>query len=191
MEVSTPRKERNMIIMINGAFGAGKTTVANELLKKMDNSMLFDPEAVGYMLRHIIPEDMKQPEERTDNFQDLAPWKILVVQVAEQLKNHYRKNLIVPMTIFNEEYFQYIKNGFLGIDHETYHFCLRASEATIHERLRKRGEEEGNWCFQQTGKCVDAFNTGKFGKYIETDNIDVNKVVNLIWQDFSNVSIRD
>lgn len=177
-----------MIIMINGAFGAGKTTVANELLKKIDNSMLFDPEAVGYMLRHIISEDMKQPEERTDNFQDIAPWKILVVQVAEQLKKYYDKNLIVPMTIFNEGYFQYIKDGFLAIDHETHHFCLRASEATIHERLRKRGEEEGNWCFQQTRKCVDAFNSGKFGKYIETDKMEVNRIVDIILKDTGGVN---
>jgi uridine kinase len=36
-----------MIIMINGAFGAGKTTVANKLLKLMPNCMLYDPEEVG------------------------------------------------------------------------------------------------------------------------------------------------
>jgi adenylate kinase family enzyme len=178
-----------MIIMINGAFGAGKTTVASELLTKIENSMLYDPEVVGYMLRHIISDDMKLPEERTDNFQDLVPWKILVVQVAEQLKKQYGKNLIVPMTIYNEEYFQYIKTGFQEIDHRTYHFCLNANEATIHERLRKRGEEEGNWCFRQTRKCVEAFNSGQFGKYIETDNIDVNTVVDLILQDISKVSI--
>ena len=41
-----------MIIMINGAFGAGKTSVANALLQTVDDFMLFDPEVVGFMLRN-------------------------------------------------------------------------------------------------------------------------------------------
>ncbi|MDY0393289.1 AAA family ATPase [Virgibacillus halophilus] len=49
-----------MIIMINGAFGVGKTTVANRLQKELDNSMIFDPEEVGFMLRNIIPDDIKK-----------------------------------------------------------------------------------------------------------------------------------
>lgn len=43
-----------MIVMVNGAFGAGKTTVAEELLRQIDGSMIFDPEEVGYMLRSIV-----------------------------------------------------------------------------------------------------------------------------------------
>ena len=39
-----------MIMMVNGAFGAGKTSVANEIAAKLDGAMLFDPEEVGYML---------------------------------------------------------------------------------------------------------------------------------------------
>ncbi|GLI84134.1 hypothetical protein ANABIO32_18340 [Rossellomorea marisflavi] len=46
-----------MIIMINGAFGAGKTTLANALCKELPGSMIFDPEEVGYMLRNVIPEE--------------------------------------------------------------------------------------------------------------------------------------
>lgn len=42
-----------MIILINGAFGVGKTSVASELKKTINNSMIFDPEEIGYMLRNI------------------------------------------------------------------------------------------------------------------------------------------
>lgn len=66
------------------------------------------------------------------------------------------------MTIRNPEYFQYIRNGLRSIDNQTYHFCLTASSDTIYERLRKRGEEEGNWCFQQTEKCLKAFKEHNF-----------------------------
>jgi 2-phosphoglycerate kinase len=55
-----------MIIMINGAFGVGKTSVANELQKTINNSMIFDPEEIGYMLRNIITEDIAYPSETTN-----------------------------------------------------------------------------------------------------------------------------
>jgi len=37
-----------MIIWLNGAFGAGKTTAAAELAGTMPSARLFDPEMVGY-----------------------------------------------------------------------------------------------------------------------------------------------
>jgi deoxyadenosine/deoxycytidine kinase len=37
--------------MINGAFGSGKTTTAQMLKPLIPNSMIYDPEEVGYMLR--------------------------------------------------------------------------------------------------------------------------------------------
>lgn len=56
-----------MIIMINGAFGVGKTTVASNLVQSIPNSMLYDPEEIGYMLRIIITNELKAPDEKTDN----------------------------------------------------------------------------------------------------------------------------
>jgi len=166
-----------MIVMVNGAFGAGKTTVAEELLRRIEGSMLFDPEVVGFMLRHIVPEDLKYGEERTGDFQDLRPWKTLVVKVAEELKYTYGKHLIVPMTILNKEYFQYIYEGFIEVDPDTFHFCLMASKEVIHDRLRKRGEEEGNWCFQQTDRCIEAFQDPMFNQHIWTEEKSVDEIV--------------
>ncbi|MRG85908.1 AAA family ATPase [Salinibacillus xinjiangensis] len=163
-----------MIIMINGAFGVGKTTVANALHKDLESSMLFDPEEVGFMLRNIIPEDIQQTEANTGDFQDLELWKELTVKVAEHLLAKYQMNLIVPMTIRNPDYFQYIFNGFQSIDPQTFHFCLTASKATIHKRLRGRGEKEGNWSFEQTDKCLKAFEEYNFKEYIDTEHATVD-----------------
>jgi 2-phosphoglycerate kinase len=55
-----------MIFMINGAFGVGKTTVANELLKVIENSMLFDPEEVGYMVRNVLSNEVKRLETKQE-----------------------------------------------------------------------------------------------------------------------------
>lgn len=166
-----------MIIMINGAFGVGKTTVANQLLKEVDNSMIYDPEEVGFMLRNIVPENIKRCESETGDFQDLQLWKVLTVSVADFLIEKYRMNLIVPITIRNQDNFQYIVNGFKNIDKHTCHFCLTASKEIIYERLKKRGEDEGNWCFQQTDKCLDAFKENDFGEYIDTENVSVNEII--------------
>lgn len=172
--------------MINGAFGVGKTTVANRLHRSITNSMVYDPEEIGFMLRNLITDEIKSEDEKTDNFQDLELWKILVVKVAELLQLKYRKNLIVPMTIFNKDYFNYIFNGFKMIDKYTYHFCLIAKEETIYERLRMRGEIEGNWCFRQTKKCLEAFEDTCFEEFILTDAVDVDDIVKTIVTRISN-----
>jgi hypothetical protein len=46
-----------------------------------------------------------------------------------------------------------------------------ASQESIFERLIIRGEVEGNWCFQQTKKCLEAFRDECFEEYIETDGV--------------------
>ncbi|KAB3532841.1 hypothetical protein [Alkaliphilus serpentinus] len=56
-----------MIIMINGPFGVGKTTTAYKLLNSLDNSMIFDPEEVGFMLRNIITKDIRHDDEKKDD----------------------------------------------------------------------------------------------------------------------------
>ena len=170
-----------MIIMINGPFGIGKTTVATILQSKLKNSMIYDPEEVGFMLRNIITDDIKLPEEKTDDFQDLILWKELTVTVAEKLVNTYHKTLIVPMTICNHEYFSHIKSGFESID-ETFHFCLLASEKTVHERLSKRGDEVGSWAFQQTERCLKSYNEylSGFEKVIYTDELSEDEVCEAI-----------
>src|ERR1700733_6065013 len=64
-----------MIIWINGAFGAGKTTLAEELSRRLPEAVLFDPEYVGYLLRHWVPVP-------TGDFQDLPSWRELVIATA-------------------------------------------------------------------------------------------------------------
>jgi broad-specificity NMP kinase len=169
-----------MIIMINGSFGVGKTTAANLLQSRISNSMIFDPELVGFMLREIITEDIKLPDEQTDNFQDLLPWKVLVVKTAEALIELYGKHLIVPMAIYNRKYFRHIYEGLKSIDKQTYHFCLVAKRETIHGRLRSRGEDEGNWCYLQAEKCIEAFQDPLFENRIQTDGLSPKEIVAII-----------
>jgi deoxyadenosine/deoxycytidine kinase len=169
-----------MIIMINGAFGVGKTSVASGLIQQVDNSMLFDPEEVGLMLRNVIPKEIRCKCENTGDFQDLELWKKLTVTVAGNLVDKYSVNLVVPMTIYRKEYFDYIYNGFKEIDKHIHHFFLSASLDTIHKRLEKRGDIRGSWPYQQTVKCIQSFKEYDFSEYIDTEVYTADEIVDII-----------
>lgn len=42
-----------MIIWINGAFGSGKTQTSYELQRRIPNSVVYDPEKIGFLLTRI------------------------------------------------------------------------------------------------------------------------------------------
>jgi AAA domain len=87
-----------VIIWINGAFGAGKTTLAGELRRRLPDAMEFDPEYVGAILVKWVP----QPA--SGDFQDIPLWRKLVADFAVGLASEYRRPLIVPMTLVNPRY---------------------------------------------------------------------------------------
>jgi len=87
-----------MIIWINGAFGSGKTTLAEELHLQLPGAMLFDPEYVGYVLVRWVPA----PE--SGDFQDIPLWRKLVAEFAIGLRSEYHRTLIVPMTLVDPAY---------------------------------------------------------------------------------------
>ena len=86
-----------MIIWINGAFGAGKTTLAELLLPVIPDAMEFDPEYVGFILSRWVPA------ADSGYFQDLPVWRRLVSDFAIGLCQEYRRPLIVPMTLVDSE----------------------------------------------------------------------------------------
>ena len=55
-----------MIIWINGAFGAGKTALAEELHRRLPDAVLYNPEDVGLMLwKQMRPDGDFQHLPRT------------------------------------------------------------------------------------------------------------------------------
>lgn len=146
-----------MIIFINGAFGAGKTTTAKLLEQQLENAMIFDPEEVGMMLRAMIPNERKAEHERSGDFQDLDLWRHMTVKLIGEFKAKYNCDLIIPMTLRKPEYFEYIYKGAAQFDEKTYHFCLEAPLEVIHSRLLERGDVANGWSFHQTEKCLEGF----------------------------------
>jgi AAA domain len=120
-----------VIIWINGAFGAGKTTLADELSGRLPDAVLFDPEYVGYVLRRWVPVP-------TGDFQDLPSWRELVIATALSLRRHHAATLIVPMTLINDGYLAEILGGLRVGGEEILHVFLDLDPAVLRQRLTDR-----------------------------------------------------
>jgi gluconate kinase len=120
-----------VIIWINGAFGAGKTTLAEELMRRMPEAVLFDPEYVGYILREWVPLP-------TGDFQDLPSWRELVIETALALRRHHAETLIVPMTLINDAYARQILDGIRQRGEEIIHVFLDLDTDVLRQRINDR-----------------------------------------------------
>lgn len=120
-----------MIVWINGAFSAGKTTTARELIDLIPNSTLYDPEAIGGALRSLLPQ--KRLAEVTDH-QDLPIWRRLVVDTMAALLAEVGGVLVVPMTLLRQEYRDEIFGGLAARRIPVRHVLLRPEETILRAR---------------------------------------------------------
>jgi hypothetical protein len=169
-----------MIIMLNGSFGVGKTSVAHILLTRLPNAMIFDPEGVGQLVRQITT-GVRTGLEDTDDFQDIPLWRTLTVATAQQLYHQYQRTLIVPMTLARRDYLDAIRSGFATIA-PVYHFCLTASLSTVQQRLRARGDGPGSWPWRKALQYVRQFDDPYYRDHIPTDHIPISVIVDNIVQ---------
>ncbi|WP_030610716.1 NUDIX hydrolase [Streptomyces sclerotialus] len=124
-----------MIVWLNGAFGAGKTTAAQELLDLLPGSTLYDPELVGHGLKEMLPA--KRLDD-VDDYQDLPSWRRLVVDAAAALLTEVPGPLITPMTLLRQEYRDEIFGGLASRRIPVRHVLLHAEETILRERIAAR-----------------------------------------------------
>ncbi|MEU5714620.1 NUDIX domain-containing protein [Streptomyces sp. NPDC020403] len=126
-----------MIVWINGAAGAGKTSAAYELIDLIPNSTFYDPELIGGSLHHLLPR--KKLAEVTD-FQDLPIWRRLVVDTAAALLAELPGVLVVPMTLLRQEYRDEIFGGLASRRIPVRHVLLAPEETILRGRMADREE---------------------------------------------------
>ncbi|WP_151482774.1 AAA family ATPase [Streptomyces albicerus] len=124
-----------MIIWLNGALGAGKTTTAKELTSLLPDSRLFDTEQVGYMLRHVLGKPAR-------DFQDLPPWRGLVVETARQVLDYAGGTLVVTQTVLEKPYWREIRTGLAEAGIPLRHFVLHADHNTLVGRIQNDTDPE-------------------------------------------------
>jgi len=119
-----------VIIWLNGAFRAGKTTLAEELHRRLPDAVVYDPEDVGLMLwKWMRPND---------DFQDLPSWRELVVATALSLRRHHADTLIVPMSLIRDAYRDQILGGLADAGEQVLHVFLEVDAGVLRERLNAR-----------------------------------------------------
>jgi AAA domain-containing protein len=119
-----------VIIWINGGFGAGKTTLAQELHRRLPDTVVYNPEDVGLMLwKWIRPNG---------DFQHLPSWRELVVATALSLRRHHADTLIVRMSLIRDAYRAEILSGLADAGEEVLHVFLEADAGVLRERLNAR-----------------------------------------------------
>lgn len=160
-----------MILWINGAFGSGKTQTANELCRRLDGAFLYDPENAGYFLRQNEPKQLT-----ADNFQDEPLWRTINRDMLLHLSERLEGDIIVPMTLINEAYYDEIIGELRRRGVEVRHFALCARAATIRRRLHSRMEWGNSWAARQIPACVCALNSSVFENKIQTDTMSIPEV---------------
>ena len=146
-----------MILLLNGAFGIGKTTVARVLVARLPRAVLFDPEPLGLVLQRL---------RRVDDFQDLALWRRLTV-LGLRLTRMLRPNVIVPMAISNAAYLAEIRDGASRFEPRVLHVCLVAPFDVVRDRLRRRGADAGEWELRRARECCDVHGDPRFAMQID------------------------
>jgi gluconate kinase len=124
-----------VIIWINGGFGAGKTTLAQELHRRLPDAVVYDPEDVGLMLRKWLPPG--------GDFQHLPSWRELVVATALSLRRHHAQTLIVPMSLIRDAYRAEILGGLADAGQEILHVFLELDAGVLRDRLNARVTRPG------------------------------------------------
>ena len=146
-----------VIIWLNGGFGAGKTTLAEELHRRLPDAVVYDPEQVGVMLwKWMRPNG---------DFQDLPSWRELVVATALSLRRHHAETLIVPMTLIRDAYRTEILGGLADAGEEILHVFLEVDAGVLRQRLNARvvyaadpgvDQRAREFCLSHVDAAVDA-----------------------------------
>jgi hypothetical protein len=168
-----------MIVVINGSFGVGKTTVAKLVREAFPGSAVYDPEWVGMALMRL-PKWVGLKGAGTDDFQDIELWRGLTVAGVRLFSHFASGTLIVPMTFSRHAYLDEVVAGLRRHDPETRIFCLRAGLPTVRARLAGRGtpiEGTGSaWIARRIVECAEAHRDPRFGEPVDTEGRPAREV---------------
>lgn len=167
-----------VLVWINGPFGGGKTATAFELHRRVPESVVCDPEHLGFGLHRMIP-----PSLRTD-FQDLPAWRFGVHEILDMVARNHDGPVIVPMTLIDPGYFTQIIGKLRDDGHEVRHFALLADRTTVLHRLRRRGLGFGlmreQYAVDRLDECLTRLHAPEFADHIHTDQLTVPQVADSI-----------
>ena len=171
------------VVLINGSFGVGKTSVARELRRRVSGSVIYDPEWTGWVIQRL-PSWVHLRGRGTTDFQDVDLWRSSVVSGTRLFRTFAAGPVFVPMTFSRLEYLTYVVSGIRSFEPNVRVYCLMAPLETIRQRIRDRGtptdESEKRWISRRTEECVRAHEDPRFGERVDTEDRSIVEVVDEI-----------
>ncbi|MFJ9739912.1 AAA family ATPase [Streptomyces sp. NPDC101166] len=177
-----------MLLWINGPFGGGKTQTAHELRRRLPDSVVCDPEHVGFGLHRMLPPGLRE------DFRDLASWRQGVVEVLDLALRKHDGVVIVPMTLTDPGHFEETVGRLRELGHDVRHFTLLAERETVLRRLRERGfvrllrflvgrnavPSQETWAVRQLDHCLERLREPRFAEQLWTDRTSVPRTADRI-----------
>jgi hypothetical protein len=168
-----------MILIINGAFGVGKTTVAGLIRRAVPGSLVYDPELAGWALKRLS-RWIHMRGAGTDDFQDIELWRKSAIAGARLVRVVARGPVVVPMAFSRRDYFDEVVAGMSVLDSTVRVFCLRAGMPTILGRLAMRGDDTSGdgseWVVRKARACIIAHEDEHFGEPIDAEQRSAREV---------------
>ena len=141
-----------MIIWIDGAYGVGKSTLAEKLHGLLPNSSIFDAENVGNAVRDNMPQSVYYSE----TFEGYPLWFHVCNELLTEVTDRFDGVVLVPMTLMQRDSFPKFADPLREKGIEIVHVLLESSGEIIHDRILERGENEDCWCMRHIDDCLSA-----------------------------------
>ena len=141
-----------MIYWLNGAYGVGKTTVAQGLKPLLHNAHIFDPELIGNGIRDNYPANLFR-----ETFEEYPLWLETNYRLLKDIYERYDGDIIAPMTLLQESSYTAIIGRLLDDGIPVRYIFLDADEATLKHRMIDSGREKpDSWCVRHIPACLAA-----------------------------------
>lgn len=119
---------RQVLLMVNGPFGGGKSTCARLLRERRPDVLVYDPEAVGALVRSQLPGT-------TGDYQDFGAWRALVPAAAAALALDYTGPFVMPMSVLRRTYLEEILQRLDEHSFAVRHVVLHTTPQVLLQRI--------------------------------------------------------
>lgn len=164
-----------MIIWISGAYGVGKSTLAEALVNRIEHAMIFDAEEVGNAVRENYPD-----EPYGVIFEDYPLWCEFNYMLLKDIHSKFERNILVPMTLVRQNSYSNIIKRLMADGIDTKLIVLEGTYQCIHDRILARGEEEGCWCMENIEMSSNGSKAITDGFHISTDDKSVDELAEIV-----------
>lgn len=163
--------DARVIVLLNGAFGAGKTTAARLVRARLAGAAIVDPETIGWALQHVAL--------LRGDYQERPSWRWATV-AAVRVARSVRPIVIVPMTIWRAHTFDELAAGLSAVDLAFVPLRLIAGEAELRRRIEARGGPAREWSLAHVDRCTRALASARYGHAIDTEALSPDEVADAI-----------